>query len=35
MVGAVDPNGNGAAATVINRIRDEIRFFGARLAVVI
>src|SRR5450759_3648408 len=32
--GAVEPKGNGAAATVTKRMKDEIRFDGARVAVV-
>ena len=33
--GAVEPKGNGAAAIVANRMRDEIRFGGGSVAVVI
>ena len=33
--GSVEPKGNGAAATVTKRMNDEIRFAGARIAVVI
>jgi hypothetical protein len=32
--GAAEPKGNGAAATVAKRMKDEIRFNGARVAVV-
>jgi hypothetical protein len=32
--GAAEPKGNGAAATVAKRIKEEIRFSGARLMVV-
>ena len=32
--GSVEPKGNGAAATVTKRMKDEIRFDGARVAVV-
>ena len=33
--GSVEPNGSGAAATVAKRIKDEIRFAGAGVAVLI
>ena len=32
--GSVEPKGKGAAATVTKRMKDEIRFDGARIAVV-
>jgi hypothetical protein len=32
--GAVEPKGNGATATVAKRMKDEIRFDGARIAAV-
>jgi hypothetical protein len=33
--GAVEPKGNGTAATVTKRMKDEIRFDGTSVAVVI
>ena len=33
--GSVEPNGSGAPATVAKRIKDEIRFAGAGVAVLI